>query len=106
MPKDNFKFTSMLPNWSIIPVEIKPDDYEYFKLIRRYGPSWWLIGCKTVGEEKELGILSEGTSRSEDLTTVKEFIKWAKTEHGSRIVEISAISTSFDILEEIKKLVR
>ena len=42
--KEPFKFEYMMPSldwFDIIKVEIKPDDYCYFKLERRYGPTWW-----------------------------------------------------------------
>lgn len=45
--KAPFKFSYTQPSldwFETINVEIKPDDYYYFKLQRRYGPDWWLIG--------------------------------------------------------------
>lgn len=106
--KESFKFEYMKPalDWyEIIKVEIKPDDYYYFKLQRRYGPTWWLIGKNPPAKgakdykwtEKEIGEIC--------VCDLVRFIEWAKLEYGgSKIVEISAISGSFDILREVRKL--
>lgn len=103
--KEPFKFSYTMPSldwFETIPVEIKPEDYYYFKIQRRYGPTWWIIGSNPVDapeyhwEDKEVGKID-----GQDLI---RFIEWAKTDIGSRITEISAISGSIDIIEEIKKL--
>lgn len=108
--KEPFKFEYTMPSldwYDIIKVEIKPDDYTYFKLSRRYGHSWWLVGTNPPSEgakdyrwtEKEIGRISD-----RDLV---RFIEWAKNDHGgSNLIEISAISGSFDILKEIEKMNR
>jgi len=104
--KEPFKFEYAVPalDWYAIKrVEIKPDDFKYFKVQRRYGPSWWLIGMNT---KEEPNYHWEDTEIKEIKTyDLKKFIEWAKTEHGSKIVKIDAISGSFDIIEEIKKLI-
>lgn len=85
-------------------VEIKPDDYYYFKLERRFGPSWWLIGINPVEkpnyhwEEKQIGEIY-----GHDLF---RFIQWAKSDRGSRIIEIKAISGEFNILDELSELLQ
>ena len=67
--KAPFKFSYTQPSldwFDTINVEIKPDDYYYFKLQRRYGPDWWLIGQNPPPEnstqrewsETELGRIS------------------------------------------------
>lgn len=106
--KEPFKFEYTMPSldwYEIIKVEIKPDDYCYFKLERRYGPTWWLIGKNPPPEtsndyrwtEKEIGKISD--------CDIARFIEWAKCDYGgSRLVEIHAISGSFDILRETEKL--
>ncbi|HEX3018523.1 MAG TPA: hypothetical protein VHP31_11825 [Caproicibacter sp.] len=99
-----YEYTQPSLDWyETVQVKIKPDDYYYFRLERRFGPSWWLIGEKPKNEpdyhweEKEIGEIGE-----RDLL---RFIEWAKDEWGSKIIEVHAISGSFDILEEIKELV-
>lgn len=108
--KEPFKFEYTMPclDWyEIIKVEIKPEDYCYFKLERRYGPTWWLIGKNPPAQnakdyrwtEKEIGKISEHD--------IARFVEWAKCEYGgSRLVGISAISGSFDILREVEKLLK
>lgn len=108
--KESFKFEYTMPSldwYDIIRVEIKPKDYCYFKLQRRYGPSWWLIGMNPPKDnakeykwtEKEIGRIS-----SRDIA---RFIEWAKNEHGgNNLIQISAISGSFNILQEIEKLLK
>ena len=98
-----FEYTKPALDWfDIIEVEIKPDEYCYYRIERRFGPSWWLIGMNPVNEpeyhwkEKQIGSISE-----KDLA---RFIKWAETDIGSNIIEIKAISGSFNILKEIEKL--
>ena len=106
--KEPFKFEYTVPSldwFDIVKVELQPDDYYYFKLERRYGPSWWLIGKNPPAAgatdyrwtEKSLGQISDG-----DLV---RFVEWAKCDFGgSRIIEIAAISGSFDILRETERL--
>ena len=110
LPKEPFKFKYTMPSldwYDIINVEIKPDDYCYFKLVRRYGPTWWLIGTNPPADnakeykwtEKEIGNISE--------RDIARFIEWAKLEYGgSKLIEISALSGSFDILREVEKLLK
>lgn len=103
--KEPFRFEYTIPtlDWfDIKQVKIEPNDYCYFRIERRYGPSWWLIGTNPKDEpdyhweDTQIGEINE--------RTLQKFIEWSKTERGSKIIEIKAISGSFDILEEIKKL--
>lgn len=100
-----FKYFKPCLDWyEVINVEIKPTDYYYFHLERRFGPSWWVIGCNLVKEpkyewvNKELGEISP--------SELVDFIKWCETENGSRITQINVISGSFNIFNEIKKLLK
>lgn len=76
--KEAFKFDeykSCLDWYTTEPHVINWDDYNYFKLDRRFGPSWWLYGMKFIEnpyhwEEKEIGKICE-----DDL---RRFIEWAK----------------------------
>ena len=104
--KKAFEFDENKPclDWFITERHIINDeDYTYFKLERRYGPSWWLIGMKTVDEpayhweETVIGRIFDG-----DLA---RFIEWAKTTYGNRIVNINVLSGSFDIFAEVGKLI-
>ena len=104
--KEPFVFTDIKPclDWfTMEKVTINPDDYTYFRLNRRYGPSWWIYGMKTVEtpdyhwEETELGEICEAD--------LMRFIEWAKyKDGGSRIVKINMISGSFNIFDELSKL--
>lgn len=111
IPKDKkpfeFSYTMPLLDWfETIKVKINPEDYYYFRLERRFGPSWWLYGSNPVDEpnyhweDTELGQLGFDDSDDE----VKRFIEWAKTGSGSRIIEIKTISGSFDIFKEIERV--
>lgn len=105
--KEPFKYQCTRPclDWfEFVTVEIKSDDYYYFKLERRHGPSWWIIGMKTVEEpnhhweETQIGEIDESSLLS--------FIKWAEDERGSKIIEIHAISGSFNIFKDVEKLLK
>lgn len=108
MSKEPFKFEYIVPSldwYETIKVEIKPKDYCYFRLERRYGPTWWLIGKNPPAEnaidyrwtEETIGKISEHD--------IARFVEWAKSDYGgSQLVGISAISGSFDILREVEKL--
>ena len=106
--KESFKFKYMMPSldwYEIIEAEIKPDDYCYFKLNRRYGPTWWLIGKNPPAANAKDYNWTETTIGKMSERDIARFIEWAKCEYGgSRLVEISAISGSFDILREVEKL--
>lgn len=106
-----FEYTRPTYDWyETVKVEIKPSDYHYFRIERRYGPSWWLIGMNPPAKDtndyrwKETQI---GEIRKNDLI---RFIEWAKTDNciknGSRIAEVKAISCEFDILSDIAELLR
>jgi len=105
--KKSFKYTYTRPSldwFEYVDVEIKPDDYYYFKLNRRFGPSWWLIGTNPVDEptyhwkETEIGKINE-----EDLV---RFIKWAETDIGNKITSIDMICGSFNVFEETEKILK
>lgn len=106
--KAPFKFSYTQPSldwFETINVEIKPDDYYYFKLQLRYGPDWWLIGQNPPPENSTRYEWSETDIGRISPHDIARLIEWAKYDSGgSKIVEISAISGSFDILREIKKL--
>lgn len=102
-----FTYTKPLLDWyETIKVEIKPEDYYYFHLERRFGRTWWLVGCNPVDKPNyhwENTVLGEiGTEISN--YDVKRFIEWAKTDGGSRITQINVISGSFDIFKEIENI--
>ncbi len=99
-----FKYCRPCLDWyEVINVEIKPTDFCYFHLERRFGPSWWLTGYNLVHNPKYEWVSKElGEISSSDLL---DFIKWCKTDNGSRITDISVISGNFDIFNEIKKLI-
>lgn len=103
--KKSFEFTSIVPclDWyDEVHHTIKENDYTYFKLDRRYGPSWWLYGMKIVEkphyhwEETEIGEIRDGD--------LHRFIEWAKTEYGNRIIDIHMLSGAFDIFNVVGEL--
>ena len=108
--KEPFKFEYTMPSldwYETIRVEIKPDDYCYFKLQRRYGRDWWLIGKNPPVDgakeyrwtEKEIGRISVGD--------IVRLVDWAKLPYGgSKITEISVISGAFGLLREIEELMK
>ncbi len=105
MKKEPFLFSYNRPfsDWfETVNVEINHDDYYYFKIERRFGPSWWLIGANPKQEPnyhweyKQIGELSD--------RQLKRFIEWAMNERGSKIIEYKAISSDFDILKEMIKV--
>ena len=107
--QESFKFEYTTPTYDwfdIKKVEIKPDDYVYFELQRRYGPSWWLVGKNPPDNTAEDYHWTETTIGRISERDISRFIEWAKDGHGSRLIRISAISGSFDILRETEKLLK
>lgn len=106
--KESFRFTYTVPSldwYATIAVKIDPDEYTYFRLERRFGPSWWLIAMKYTDDdsgnywtEKQVGEL-----RGSDLY---RFIEWAKSPWGSKIIEVKAISGEFNIIDDIADIAR
>lgn len=90
-----------------VRVEIKWEDYLYFKVERRFGPSWWLVGYQKVDGRFEhravtLGRMSGGYLR--------KFIEWCEflgptNRTNSKLIGISAISTGFNLVHEIERLI-
>jgi hypothetical protein len=100
-----YQYTRPCLDWfEYVDVKIRPKDYYYFKLERRFGPSWWIIGMNTVEEpnyhweEKQIGEIDE--------RDLQRFIEWAKDDVGSKIIEIHMICSSFDIFEEVGKIIK
>lgn len=100
-----YQYTRPSLDWfEYVNVEIKPDDYYYFRLERRFGPSWWLIGMNPKEEPRyhwedtQIGEISH--------YDLKRFMKWAKTDKGSKLIAIKTICGSFDIFEEIAELLK
>lgn len=108
--KGSFKFEYTVPSldwFDVIKVEIRPDDYCYFKLERRYGPTWWLIGKNPPADNAKDYRWTEKTIGKILDHDIPRFVEWAKNDiGGSKITEIAAISGSFDILREIGKIRR
>lgn len=101
----NFSYTKPCLDWfDTVNVTLNYDDYYYYKLERRFGPSWWIIGCNTIEkpnyhwEEKEIGRIND--------YDLLRFIEWNKTKFGNKIVEIKVINGGFNIFDEVKKLIK
>lgn len=82
---------------------IKDYKYNCFDLELRDNGEWEIIGLfldeKSLHWDFErLGIF--------DKNVIKNFIAWAKTENGSKIVKFSAFSTNVDLFDGIKELLR
>lgn len=100
-----FEYTQPSLDWfDTIKVEIKPEDYTYFKLSKRYCKEWWLVGTNPPADNAEDYHWTEESIGRISNRDLARFIKWAKDDYGSRLIGISAISGSFDILKEIEKL--
>ena len=105
MKKETFNFSYSEPymDWFITKnVSLEEDTYYYYKIEKRFGDSWWLIGTNPVEkpkyhwDETQIGRLSE--------SDLKRFIKWASNDSGSKIIEVMAICGSFNIIDEITKI--
>lgn len=109
-PKEPFCFSYIVPSldwYDIKKVTINPQDYYYFRLERRYGPSWWLIGSNPTDDDS--GHYWTDTQLGElQGRDIYRFIEWAKsaTRRGSKIVEVKALSGEFNIIDDICDLVR
>ena len=104
--KEPFKFSYNVPSldwYETKNVTINPEDYYYFTLERRFGPSWWLVG-KNLKEKPNYHWETEQIGELERPSDLIKFIKWAETEKGSKITEVRAISGDFNIIKEILKL--
>ena len=109
MNKEPFRFsynTISLDWYDTINVEVKWEDYLYFKIQRRFGPSYWLLGYKDDDgrikhKEIEIGELS-----SRDLG---RFVKWSEYitpfhQVGSKLIGINVISPSMNLFNAIKEI--
>lgn len=99
-----FEYTIPTYDWyDIKKVKIAIKDYTYFRLERRFGKTWWLVG-KNYNDnnfewtEKTIGELQR-------IKDVIRFIKWAKRGRNNKLIEIKAISGSLDIIEAIEELI-
>ncbi len=108
MNKEPFFFTYTKPSldwYETFNMQIAPDDYTYFRLERRFGPSWWLIGM--VYEDDDEGPAWIETELGELVgSNLYSFIEWAKTPWGSKIIEVKAISGEFNIIDDIADIAR
>lgn len=107
-PKEPFCFSYIVPSldwFDTKTVTIGPQDYYYFRLERRFGPSWWLIGSNPTDDDSghywtdtQLGELRD--------CDLYRFIEWAKSPWGSKIVEVKALSGEFNIIDDIADIAR
>lgn len=95
-----YRYTRPTHDWfDYVNVEIRPDDYIAFKLQRRFGPSWWLMGINIV----EYTIVETQIGQIDNIELAR-FIEWAKTERGSKITHIDMLCSDFDIFAEVKAI--
>ena len=101
-----FECTKPCLDWyDIVNVEIKRDDYCYFRIERRYDNTWLLVGMNPPAKRGDYNWLTKTLGRISNRDLVR-FIEWAKEGRGSKIIEVSSISGSFDILHDIAELLR
>ena len=108
--KEPFRFYYTVPSldwYSTEEVEIKWEEYLYFKIQYRFGKTYWLLGYREKGgrierEEVEIGELSK--------RFLGKFVKWCEFNDGyrtcSKLIGISVISTGmniFSVIGEIQK---
>ena len=83
-------------------VKLEQDTYTYYRVERRYGPSWWLIGINHTEsgmEEEQIGRLTDDQ--------LKKFINWSKFgDIDSKIVSVKAISGTFDVASDLVELMK
>lgn len=108
--KAPFKFSYTQPSldwFETINVEIKPDDYYYFKLQRRYGPDRWLIGQNPPPENSTRHDWIEDYRRDrEDLRAYKATgLTPEQCENAKAIIE-SAFSDDTSKAERIRELLK
>lgn len=98
-----FEYTKPSLDWYEIAREtVEPDDYDYFELQLRYGRMWWLVGHKIDGEWNDTGKTIGSLSKRD----AAKFVDWARhTPYGNKLLEISAISASLDLVEEMSELI-
>lgn len=110
--KEPFRFSYTAPSldwYNIEDVEIKWEEYLYFKIQYRFGDTYWLMGYKEKDgrierEEVEIGRLSK--------ELLGKFVNWCEFDDGyricSKLIGVSVISTGMNILDvfgEITKAV-
>jgi len=107
--KEPFKFKYTYPSldwYDVKEVVINYDDYYYFKIQRRYGPSWWLIGTNPPKDKNKFEWTETQLGEIEKPDLIR-FIKWAKDKDGgSRITEINSLSGDFDIIKDVLDLLK
>ena len=99
-PKESFKYSYTKPclDWyETVNIEIKDGEYRGFEIERRFGSTWYLHGFR----DEKLKVISEINGYD-----LKLFIKWCETKNGSLITTIRSISTSINIIEDIKELLK
>lgn len=108
MSKEPFVFEYTTPSldwYTTIHKEIKWEDYLYFKIQYRFGPSCWLMGYKEKDgrierEEVEIGRLSKGV--------LKKFIEWCRYNNsghtGSKLIGVSVISTGMNLQDFVLEI--
>lgn len=109
MDKEPFRFSYNTPSldWYItINVEVKWKDYLYFKIQRRFGPSYWLLGYQKEDKrikhrEVEIGELSK--------RDLGRFVKWSEyttpfNQTCSKLIGVSVISTGMNLFDAIKEI--
>lgn len=106
--KEPFRFYYNVPSldWYITEnVEIKWDEYLYFKIQYRFGQTYWLMGYKEKDgrferEEVEIGQLARGF--------LGKFVKWCEYYDGyrtcSKLIGISVISTEMNIIKVFNEI--
>ena len=106
--KEPFRFYYFVPSldwYNVENVEIKWEEYLYFKIQYRFGGTYWLLGYREKDgrierEEVEIGKLSK--------SFLGKFVKWCEFDYGfgtcSKLIGLSVISTGMNILDVAREI--
>lgn len=99
------EYTAPLLDWyTTVRVEIKWDEYHYFKIQYRFGSTYWLMGYKEKDGRFEREEVTIGRIYRSDLG---KFIKWCEYDDGrsSKLIGVSVISTGMNITKIMKEII-
>ena len=92
-----FEYTEPSLDWyTTVHVEIKWDEYLYFKIQYRFGGTYWLMGYKEKNGRFEREEVTIGQLRRYDLG---KFVECCEFDNGksSKLIGVSVISTGMNI---------
>lgn len=106
--KTPFKFTYTKPSldwYADVNVSIAYDKYNYLILERRYGDSWWLLGCKYI-EDKDKWVEEQiGEIGKKDIPRLVEWAEYTDG-FGHQVSILNEIRTIDGCLNPIREFLR